>query len=75
MVTLWSPFLLRNLDRLMSAFLNHQGQAENALGASFDPIHSSGDGKATANNVTRTDNPQLSRDKFHRLKGKLVRLG
>jgi len=69
------PILSRYLERSMNAFLDHQGQAEDALGASFDAIRSSGDGTATANNVTSTDNLQLIRDEFDQLKAKLDRLG
>ena len=67
------PILSRYLERSMNAFLDHQGQAEDALGASFDAIRSSGNG--TANNVTSTDNLQLIRDEFDQLKAKLDRLG
>ena len=69
------PILSRYLERSMNAFLDHQGQAEDALGASFDVIRSSGDGTATANNITATDNLQLIRDEFDQLKAKLDRLG
>ena len=69
------PILSRYLERSMNAFLDHQGQAEDALGASFDAIRSSGDGTATANNVTSTNNLQLIRDEFDQLKAKLDRLG
>jgi polyhydroxyalkanoate synthesis repressor PhaR len=69
------PILSRYLERSMNAFLDHQGQAEDALGASFDAIRSSGDGTATANNVTSTDNLKLIRDEFDQLKAKLDRLG
>jgi polyhydroxyalkanoate synthesis regulator protein len=69
------PILSRYLERSMNAFLDHQGQAEDALGASFDAIRSSGDGTATTNNVTSTDNLQLIRDEFNQLKAKLDRLG
>tara|TARA_B110001452_G_scaffold2338_1_gene2011 strand:+ start:1480 stop:1995 length:516 start_codon:yes stop_codon:yes gene_type:complete len=68
------PILSRYLERSMNAFLDHQGQAEDALGASFDAIRSSGDGTAPANNVTSTDNLQLIRDEFDQLKAKLDRL-
>src|SRR6056300_1960705 len=69
------PILSRYLERSMNAFLDHQGQAEDALGASFDAIRSSGDGTETTNNVTSTDNLQLIRDEFNQLKAKLDRLG
>ena len=69
------PILSRYLERSMNAFLDHQGQAEDALGASFDAIRSSGDGTAAAKNVTSTDNLQLIRDEFNELKAKLDRLG
>jgi hypothetical protein len=59
----------------MNAFLDHQSQAEDALGASFDAIRSIGDGTASANNVTSTDNLQLIRNEFDQLKAKLDRLG
>ena len=59
----------------MNAFRDHQGQAEDALGASFDAIRSSGNGTAAAKNVASTDNLQLIRDEFDQLKAKLYRLG
>jgi polyhydroxyalkanoate synthesis repressor PhaR len=69
------PILSRYLERSMNAFLDHQGQAEAALRASFDAIRSSGDGTATANHVTSADNLKLIRDEFDQLKAKLDRLG
>jgi polyhydroxyalkanoate synthesis repressor PhaR len=69
------PILSRYLERSMNAFLDHQGQAEDALGASFDAIRSSGNVTAAAKNVTSTDNLQLIRDEFDQLKAKLDRLG
>jgi hypothetical protein len=59
----------------MNAFLDHQGQAEDALGASFDAIRSNGNGTAAAENVASTDNLQLIRDEFDQLKAKLDQLG
>ena len=58
------PILSRYLERSMDAFLDHQAQAEDALGASFDAIRSSGDGTATASQVTSTDNLKLIHDTF-----------
>ena len=69
------PILSRYLERSMNAFLDHQGQAEDALGASFDAIRSSGGGTATTNNVSSAENLKLIRDEFDQLKAKLDRLG
>jgi hypothetical protein len=74
------PILSRYLERSMNAFLDHQGQAEDALGASFDAIRSNGNGTAAAaaaaaENVASTDNLQLIRDEFDQLKAKLDQLG
>ena len=69
------PILSRYLERSINAFLDQQGQAEAALGASFDAIRNSGDGTATANLATSTDNLKLIRDEFDQLKAKLDRLG
>jgi polyhydroxyalkanoate synthesis repressor PhaR len=68
------PILSRYLERSMNAFRDHQGQAEDALGASFDAIRSNGNGTAAAKNVTSTDNLQIIRDEFDQLKAKLDRL-
>ena len=62
------PILSRYLERTMNAFLNHNGRAEDALGASLDNIRSG----AEANN---DDNLTLIRDEFNQLKAKLDRLG
>ena len=68
------PILSRYLERSMNAFRDHQGQAEDALGASFDAIRSNGTA-AAAKNVASTDNLQLIRDEFDQLKAKLDQLG
>ena len=62
------PILSRYLERTMDAFLNHQGRAEDALGASLDNIRSG------ANNPTE-DHLRLIRTEFDQLKAKLDRLG
>ena len=69
------PILSRYLETSMNAFLDHQGQAEDALGASFDAIRSSGVVTEAAKNVTSADNLKLIRDEFDQLKAKLDRLG
>ena len=62
------PILSRYLERTMDAFLNHQGRAEDALGASLDNIRS----KA---NTPNEDHLQLIRTEFDQLKAKLDGLG
>ena len=62
------PILSRYLERTMNAFLNHNGQAEEALGASLDSIRSGAD----ANNE---DHLALIRREFNQLKVKLDQLG
>ena len=62
------PILSRYLERTMDAFLNHNGHAEDALGASLDNIRSGAD----ANN---DDHLALIRSEFNQLKAKLDRLG
>jgi len=60
--------LSRYLERSMNAFLDHQGHAEDALGASLDNIRSGG----TAS--PGTDSLRMIRDEFDQLKAKLDRL-
>jgi len=62
------PILSRYLERSMNAFLDHQGHAEDALGASLDNIRSGG----TAS--PGTDSLRMIRDEFDQLKAKLDRL-
>jgi polyhydroxyalkanoate synthesis repressor PhaR len=62
------PILSRYLERTMDAFLNHQGSAEDALGASLDNIRSGA-------NAPNEDNLRLIRTEFDQLKAKLDRLG
>lgn len=62
------PILSRYLERTMDAFLNHQGRAEDALGASLDNIRSGG-------NTQTEDHLRLIRNEFDQLKAKLDRLG
>ena len=62
------PIVSRYLERTtMDAFFNHQGSAEDALGASLDNILS---GANTAND----DHLRLIRTEFNQLKAKLDRL-
>ena len=62
------PILSRYLERTMDAFLNHQGRAEDALGASLDNIRSGA-------NTPTEDHIRLIRTEFDQLKAKLDRLG
>ena len=62
------PILSRYLERTMDAFFDHQGSAEDALGASLDNILS---GATTPND----DHLRLIRTEFDQLKAKLDRLG
>ncbi len=62
------PILSRYLERTMDAFLNHQGFAEEALGASLDNIRSEA-------NTPNEDHLRLIRSEFDQLKAKLDRLG
>ena len=58
------PILSRYLERTMDAFFNHQGSAEDALGASFDNILSIA-------NTQSDDHLRLIRTEFHQLEAKL----
>ena len=62
------PILSRYLERTMDAFFNHQGIAEDALGASLDNILSGA-------NTPNDDHLRLIRTEFDQLKAKLDRLG
>ena len=62
------PILSRYLERTMDAFFNHQGSAEDALGASLDNILSCA-------NTQSDDRLRLIRTEFNQLKAKLDRLG
>lgn len=62
------PILSRYLERTMDAFLNHKGQADEALCASLDSIRSG----AHANSE---DHLALIRREFNQLKAKLDQLG
>ena len=62
------PILSRYLERTMDAFFNHQGSAEDALGASLDNILSGA-------NTPNDDHLRIIRTEFDQLKAKLDRLG
>ena len=62
------PIVSRYLERTMDAFFNHQGRAEDALGASLDNI-------LNGANTSNDDHLHLIRTEFDQLKAKLDRLG
>ena len=62
------PIVSRYLERTMDAFFNHQGSAEDALGASLDNILSGA-------NASNDDHLRVIRTEFDQLKAKLDRLG
>mgnify|MGYP006274134871 CR=1 FL=1 len=63
-----APIVSRYLERTMEAFYDHQGSAEDALGASLDNILS-------VANTPNYDHLRLIRTEFDQLKAKLDRLG
>ena len=62
------PIVSRYLERTMDAFFNHQGSAEDALGASLDNI-------LIDANIPNGDHRRVIRTEFDQLKAKLDRLG